>query len=492
MSFKKLNELKKSFSIEQNPNKENTLGLIDKVKKLWNEKLSITLKKEMGIFALCTVMVCTLVGTNLGNDVYKVMVDGEKVGYVDDVKYIDEAKKKVKKGYGQKAEDAEVLFDENRVSYEKADVKKRDVKVLGAENLAKKINKKNLCKVNAWAIKIDGKVILAAESKASAEKIIAGVKTYYENNLNIGENIKESKFKEKIELKKEAVDVGDIMDSQEGFYHLINGGEKVDTYVIKAGDTGWDIAVRNKTTFTELKAANPGFDPSNIKIGDKIKLKATEPFLTLCTTELFSYQTALPFQVIKQKSNTLYKGETKVQIPGKYGKKSITAEIMKENGVWIGSKEVSATVAEMPVNQITLEGTKNKPNFLYSGSAGGKLGKPMASLRVSCAFGASRGSRRHEGIDFRTPIGTPIYAAGSGVVIKAARSGSYGNVIFISHGGGLETRYAHCNSLLVKPGQKVQKGQMIAKSGNTGRSTGPHLHFEVRVGGAARNPMSYI
>ena len=125
-------------------------------------------------------------------------------------------------------------------------------------------------------------------------------------------------------------------------------------------------------------------------------------------------------------------------------------------------------------------------------STKGKLGRPMASLRVSCAFGASRGSRRHEGIDFCTPVGTSVYASESGVVTKAAREGSYGNVIFIKHGNGLETRYAHCSKLLVSAGQSVQRGQMIAKSGNTGRSTGPHLHFEVRVGKTATNPIGYL
>jgi murein DD-endopeptidase MepM/ murein hydrolase activator NlpD len=98
----------------------------------------------------------------------------------------------------------------------------------------------------------------------------------------------------------------------------------------------------------------------------------------------------------------------------------------------------------------------------------------------------------HEGIDFITDVGTPVVAAAGGVVQFAGFHPQYGNMIDIDHGNDLVTRYAHLSKVLVKEGDVLQRGRHIADSGNTGRSTGPHLHFEVRYRGAAQNPMRFL
>lgn len=98
----------------------------------------------------------------------------------------------------------------------------------------------------------------------------------------------------------------------------------------------------------------------------------------------------------------------------------------------------------------------------------------------------------HKGLDISTPQGTPIYAPAKGMVTSGGRDGGYGIAITINHGSGITTRYAHLHSLAIKKGQKVTRGQLIAYAGNTGRSTGPHLHYEVRLNGVPVNPMRYI
>ena len=98
----------------------------------------------------------------------------------------------------------------------------------------------------------------------------------------------------------------------------------------------------------------------------------------------------------------------------------------------------------------------------------------------------------HEGIDFNAPVGTPIHAAAGGVVVAAEQHPAYGNMIEIDHGNDLISRYAHASRLLVKPGQIVKRGQLIAEVGTTGRSTGPHLHFEVHVKGTSVNPARFL
>ncbi|NUT56501.1 MAG: peptidoglycan DD-metalloendopeptidase family protein [Thermoleophilia bacterium] len=103
-----------------------------------------------------------------------------------------------------------------------------------------------------------------------------------------------------------------------------------------------------------------------------------------------------------------------------------------------------------------------------------------------------RWGRMHEGIDLAVPNGTPVVAAAAGTVIVAGWMGGYGNLVVIDHGGGISTAYGHNTSVTVGVGQQVAQGQLIAYSGNTGHSTGPHVHFEVRVNGGAVDPMGYL
>jgi murein DD-endopeptidase MepM/ murein hydrolase activator NlpD len=130
------------------------------------------------------------------------------------------------------------------------------------------------------------------------------------------------------------------------------------------------------------------------------------------------------------------------------------------------------------------------------GARPGKLLMPVSG-RLSSKFGMRnhpilRRSRMHTGQDIAAPSGTSIKAAAAGTVITSGRMGGYGNVVIISHGGGMTTLYAHCSRLLVKAGQKVSRGQTIAKVGSTGLSTGPHLHFEVAINGKKVDPRKYL
>ena len=113
------------------------------------------------------------------------------------------------------------------------------------------------------------------------------------------------------------------------------------------------------------------------------------------------------------------------------------------------------------------------------------------NFRYTSGFGM-RWGRMHKGTDFAAPHGTPIYATADGVVTHAGWLSGYGRLVKIQHEFGIETRYAHNSKIFVKKGQRVSRGQKISAMGNTGRSTGTHLHYEVRVGGKAVNPMIYI
>ncbi|MGF7171515.1 murein DD-endopeptidase MepM/ murein hydrolase activator NlpD [Sphingobium xanthum] len=123
--------------------------------------------------------------------------------------------------------------------------------------------------------------------------------------------------------------------------------------------------------------------------------------------------------------------------------------------------------------------------------------EPVENISLTSSFGNRsdpfNGRRRmHQGIDIPGPIGTPIYATADGVVQRAEWANGYGNLVEINHGNGLETRYGHMSKLIAQPNERVRRGQLIGLMGSTGRSTGSHLHYEVRIAGAAVNPMPYI
>ena len=101
-------------------------------------------------------------------------------------------------------------------------------------------------------------------------------------------------------------------------------------------------------------------------------------------------------------------------------------------------------------------------------------------------------SRPHEGIDVSAPMGAPIVAPAAGRVIRVAVERGYGNVLEIDHGHGLVTKYAHCKRILVRPGQRVTRGQVVAAVGNSGLSTGPHLHYEIHQNGRVVDPLNYV
>jgi murein DD-endopeptidase MepM/ murein hydrolase activator NlpD len=125
------------------------------------------------------------------------------------------------------------------------------------------------------------------------------------------------------------------------------------------------------------------------------------------------------------------------------------------------------------------------------------LAPPLDSYAINSAFGNRRDPingrwARHEGVDMDAPFGSPVYAPAPGIVVVAGPTGKYGRLVEINHGYGIRTRYGHLSQILVKRGQRVRLGDKIGLLGSSGRSTGPHLHYEVRYQGKAKDPMTFI
>ncbi len=165
-----------------------------------------------------------------------------------------------------------------------------------------------------------------------------------------------------------------------------------------------------------------------------------------------------------------------------------TASAQIERDIKAAQERYAAQIAELNKNNNSNKGNGNSSGGnsgggSYQGGGSGTLQRPVASGNITATMYYSNGSY-HGALDYGIPVGTPVYAAADGVVLKTANlATSYGTHIVIQHAGGLQTWYAHgtSGSISVSPGQTVSRGQQIMKSGNTGNSQGPHLHFEVRV-----------
>jgi len=161
-----------------------------------------------------------------------------------------------------------------------------------------------------------------------------------------------------------------------------------------------------------------------------------------------------------------------------------------------GSLGGDAQFRELFASWRTLDGKRAEQPITSTGiSVPSRM--PLADARMTSDYGMRThpvlgGRRAHKGIDLAAPTGTPVYATADGIVGRANWFSSYGLYVQIEHGAKLETRYAHMSKLAVADGQRVKKGDLIGYVGTTGRSTGPHLHYEVRIDGQAVNPIPYM
>lgn len=149
---------------------------------------------------------------------------------------------------------------------------------------------------------------------------------------------------------------------------------------------------------------------------------------------------------------------------------------------------------EQALQRAIISGSSHSSSSVYKG---GRLGYPTSVTVTNSPYGYRihpiYGTRKlHSGMDFAVASGSPIYAAADGTVIMASWYGGYGNCVIIDHGGGMTTLYAHNTSLTVSNGQRVKRGDVIARAGSTGNSTGPHCHFEVRINGSTTDPAPYF
>ncbi len=254
-------------------------------------------------------------------------------------------------------------------------------------------------------------------------------------------------------------------------------------------DTFAGIALRNGMSASDLQALNKAVKPGQLVPEEKLLVQKPLPFLSVETRHRMYYEEPIAYTTTSVSDETIYEGDSEVRVKGVDGVARVAADRRVIDGEEQGRVEVGRETIVQPVQEVIAQGTKERPPKAPTG----KFIRPYWG-RVTSEFGYRSlfGGSMHEGIDFAGPIGSPIVASDGGTVTFSGTKNGYGLCVMIDHGNGIVTLYGHCSKLLVKEGQAVAKGETIAKLGNTGRSTGPHVHFETRVNGTQVDPWRYI
>ncbi|SDZ24549.1 Murein DD-endopeptidase MepM and murein hydrolase activator NlpD, contain LysM domain [Proteiniborus ethanoligenes] len=464
----------------------------DKLRELKKIKLNKSIfNARTGIIAIVAVLFMTfsLVQYKKGIDheiatrAFNVKLGTTEIGLVRDmqeaIKIYDSIHKSLEKEQG-----LEVVINE-KLSFE--DVHAEDEELTDKSIIEKEIKSNLTFNVVAYAININGKDFAYLGTEKQAKEIIEKIEEPFKQIAEQdGTKIEEIKIVENVEIIRREVSPSKIDDADKVLGVLQKGTDEERTHVVEKGENYWTIAQKYKISVDDLEKANPGKNPKLIHPGDEISLVVPKPYLTVATYEKQTYVEEIKFETEYEYSDKMYKDQKSVKKKGVTGKSEVVAKVEKHNGIVVAKEILKETILSQPIAQVIVQGTKEPPPKKGTGS----FMMPTRGTLTS-RFG-KRWGKMHTGIDLAARVGTSIVAADGGTVVFAGSNGSYGLMVDIDHGGGFVTRYAHCSKLLVKKGDKVYKGQTIAAVGNTGRSTGPHLHFEVIKNGAAQNPYNYI
>ena len=343
----------------------------------------------------------------------------------------------------------------------------------------------------------------AVEAQAEDEFLTeAGVELFLEEAMNREEDREEQTFadfelgisgmgyNEEIEVVEAYLPQDELIDIDTAIALITENQEVQQIYTIQPGDTLSEISMQFDIPMEELIAMNPDKlkdQNSILHIDDELIITVPEPSLSVLWSEQRYYEEDYDADIIYVDNDSWYTTQRVTLQEPSQGHRKVVASISYKNTEELGRDILMQEVTVEAVPKIVERGTIVPPTYI----------KPIYGGRLTSGFGGrtapTKGaSSNHKGVDWAVPIGTTVMASSSGTVARAGWASGYGYVVYINHPDGRQTRYGHLSRVLVSPGQYVVQGQAIAFSGNSGVSTGPHLHFEMLIGGTQVNPLSYF
>lgn len=338
--------------------------------------------------------------------------------------------------------------------------------------------------MEGYAVYVDDTLICATIEEQEVFGALNTIKKQYIGDANSNMT---ARFIGDVSVRKEFVPISQIMTGAGVISALSGTSTHNEIYTVVENDTVWDIAKKFDMSVDMLIEMNKGIT-EQMYAGQKINVVQRKALVSVETTALEEYDVAISYNTSTVEDSQLGWGETQVVKSGAEGAKHFVANVVRVNGQEIARDIQSEQLISSPSDEIIKIGTNKSATG--SAIASGVFRWPVYGT-ITSRFGNRWGSM-HTGVDIALDAGSSIYAADAGVVICAEYTGSYGKLVKVDHGNGFVTFYAHCSSILVSEGQKVKKGEVVARVGSTGNSTGPHLHFEVRKNGIPQDPTNFL
>jgi len=420
---------------------------------------------------------------------YEYSYNGQALGYVknkDDVLRITDM---VQKALTTDKDIQVVIDDSEDITFRKVSAMDKDIVADTSDQVLRRLTYMGDLNVKAWGIYVNGEKVGSVQKKAYAADVLKNLEERYSSDKE-GAVIEKAEVQEDIEVKKGNTDLRNVLSCDKMTEKLCTSEDREIVHTIVAGQSVADIAKEYQVSEEDILLANEDLDPRNLVAGETILIRKTGPPVTVRITEKRTYEQKIKYETEEKRTDEMYEGDVEVKQEGKNGRERITERTVSINGE-IAPEDVKILDRKSlrkPVKKIMIVGTAERPPSVGDG----KYIWPMAGgYNVSSYYG-HRWGRLHAGIDMATSPGHDVLAADGGIVTRAGYFGGYGLCVDIDHQNGQSSRYAHLSSTLVSPGDEVYEGMHIAESGNSGNSTGPHLHFEIHVGGNAVDPMPYL
>jgi len=349
---------------------------------------------------------------------------------------------------------------------------------------------------NACGIYIDGEFTCSVKNENDARSVFNSIL----EKAELGENEKVG-FVEEISYVQglypddertmwDAAKLADVLENE------TKRGQQ--TVIVKSGDSLERIAEENGLSYARIYEMNPNLSNKTLRVGNEVVISQEVRYVRVKIVRTEQRSEDIPYDTVTSYNSDLFTGDTRVIRKGQNGVEAVTVQVTTVDGVTFSEEVLERRLLMSPVDEKVEKGTRSRSVSSSSGSYSLNVSRkgfvwPAPTAKTITQYY----SGKHRALDITTSgaSGRPIVAAAAGTVEFAGSAGnSYGQQVVINHGNGVKTRYAHClsGSISVRAGQKVSAGQQIAKIGNTGNSSGPHLHFEVLVNGGQTNPLNYV
>ncbi len=457
-------------------------NISQKVADYWQSRNRKQKQIIWGFVAVAVVVAISVAGYQqhqASMKAYEVYLEGSFIGIVREEAEFEEAKEVLKQEM-KRSHDLEAYIPEN---HEWVEVKAQDEQLSSREVLISGIRSQLGQKVQAVAIHVEGEPLVTLRTEAEARDLLGKIQEPY---LTEGIEYTEVDFLEDVEIVEIVAQIAEIRPLEDALHFVRTGTDEEKVYTVEPGDSSWFIAERNDMTVEEIAEANLDVNLELLSIGEELNLIVPKPYLTVKSRYYVEQTEEIPFETENVETESMYEGDQRITVQGEKGKRDIKAYLVEENGVLTEREILKENIHAEPVTRVVAVGVKKRPTTMATGT----FINPTRG-RLTSPFGM-RSGRRHTGIDIANATGTPITASDAGRVSFAGSRGAYGRLVIIDHENGYQTYYAHMNTISVSSGERVYKDQQIGTVGSTGRSTGPHLHFEVRKNGTPVNPRNYV